>query len=212
LMALADEAFAGLDAIGERRDIWLARFAVAAEQFLAFELARQPRVLRRHAEIEGLWRPPESVPFSLSGRADRVDEMTDGTLEILDFKTGSIPSPKLMQALDAPQLLLEAAMARAGGFDAVNAADASALSYLKIGLGPEALAETRFKLPADLDLPAAAEAASQRMQRLVSALLLSDALPMAARIRPLPGQRHAGDYDHLARTAEWTLAAGDDSP
>lgn len=212
LMALADEAFAGLDAIGERRDIWLARFAVAADQFLAFELAREPRVLRRHAEIAGTWSPPHSVPFSLSGRADRIDEMRDGTLEILDFKTGSIPSPKLMQALDAPQLPLEAAMARAGGFDAVAPAAASALTYLKIGLGPEALVETPFRVPPEYDVPAVAEAASMRMQRLVSTLLLSDAHPMAARIRPLPGQRHAGDYDHLARTAEWTIAAGDDSP
>lgn len=211
LMELADEAFAGLDAIGERRDIWLARFAVAATQFLAFEREREPRVRRRHAEIEGVWVPPDSIPFRLSGRADRIDEMVDGTLEILDFKTGSIPSAKLMQALEAPQLLLEAAMARAGGFDAVVPAPAGALTYVKIGLGPEALVATPFRAPEGHDLPQAVEAASLRMQRLVAALLLTDALAMAARVRPVPGQRYAGDYDHLARTAEWTLAAADDS-
>ena len=34
--------------------------------------------------------------------------------DILDFKTGGVPVPKDMAAFDAPQLLLEAAMAQAG--------------------------------------------------------------------------------------------------
>src|SRR5262249_26215144 len=37
LQDIAKEAFAGLDAIAERRDIWLHRFTVAARQFLDFE-------------------------------------------------------------------------------------------------------------------------------------------------------------------------------
>jgi ATP-dependent helicase/nuclease subunit B len=40
LTAIAREKFAGFDAIAERRDIWVRRFAVAARQFLAFERAR----------------------------------------------------------------------------------------------------------------------------------------------------------------------------
>src|SRR5690606_17355320 len=55
LKAIAVEKFAGLDAIGERRDIWLRRFTTAAEQFLAFERQRQPDIRQRHAEIEGRW-------------------------------------------------------------------------------------------------------------------------------------------------------------
>src|SRR5690606_15799189 len=40
MMALAEEKFAGLDAITERRDIWLKRFERAAIQFLAYERER----------------------------------------------------------------------------------------------------------------------------------------------------------------------------
>ncbi|HEY0919069.1 PD-(D/E)XK nuclease family protein, partial [Devosia sp.] len=207
LMAMAEAAFAGLDAIGERRDIWLKRFERAAAEFLAFETARSPRVRQRHAEIWGRWQLPGG--FVLSGKADRIDELHDGSLEIIDFKTGSIPTPKAMKAFDAPQLLLEAAMARAGAFPAVAAADASALTYVKIGLGPEALVATPFRPRDGFDMPEAADEAGRRLQALVDALLLGE-LPMAARIRPDTARRYGGDYDHLARTDEWTIAAGED--
>jgi ATP-dependent helicase/nuclease subunit B len=55
----------------------------------------------------------------------------------------------------------------------------------------------------------------RRMQRHVDAFLLRDGLPMAARIRPRveTGRKSfPGDYDHLARTDEWTLTAGVDDP
>src|SRR5690606_16700165 len=46
LIAIAADKFSGLDAIGERRDIWLRRFHTAATQFLDFERAREPLVAR----------------------------------------------------------------------------------------------------------------------------------------------------------------------
>lgn len=208
LMRMAEQAFSGLDAIGERRDIWLKRFERAAEEFLAYERMREPLVAERHAEIEGSWTLP--IGFTLTGKADRIDELKDGTIEIIDFKTGSIPTPKSMKAFEAPQLLLEAAMARAGAFEAVRSAETSALTYIKIGLGPDALITTPFKPREGLDLPAAADEVSRRLQGHVEALLLSDSRPMAARIRPDIARRYRGDYDHLARTDEWTIAAGED--
>lgn len=208
LMRMAEAAFSGLDAIGERRDIWLKRFERAAEEFLAYERNRDPQVAVRFAEVEGSWTLP--IGFVLTGKADRIDQLRDGTLEILDFKTGSIPSPKAMKAFEAPQLLLEAAMAEAGAFPVVMAAAASALTYVKIGLGPEALVASPFKPREGLSVPEAAEEVSRRLQGHVEALLLSDERVMAARIRPDVARRYRGDYDHLARTDEWTIAAGED--
>lgn len=208
LMRMAEEAFAGLDAIGERRDIWLKRFDRAAHEWLNYERLRDAIVAARHAEITGEWVLP--IGFTLTGKADRIDELADGTLQILDFKTGSIPTPKSMKAFEAPQLLLEAAMARAGAFPGIAAAEISALTYLKIGLGPDALTTTPFKQRDGIDLPAAADEVSRRLQGHVDALLMSDARPMAARIRPDATRRYRGDYDHLARTDEWTIQAGED--
>ena len=209
LNAMAVEGFAGLDAIGERRDIWLRRFDTAARHFLEFERERNDRVKLRHAEIDGVWTLPNG--FTLTGRADRVDEMADGTLEIIDFKTGSPPTPGAMKAFEAPQLLLEAAMGAAGAMTAagVPGAETSALTYVKVGLGPEAFVPKEFTLAEDFGLMDAADEASARMQRHVEVFLFHET-PLAARIMPAPGQRFAGAYDHLARVAEWTEVDGED--
>jgi ATP-dependent helicase/nuclease subunit B len=207
LNAMAVEGFAGLDAIGERRDIWLRRFDTAARFFLEFERERNERVKRRHAEIDGEWKLPTG--FTLIGRADRVDEMVDGTLEIIDFKTGSPPTPGTMKAFEAPQLLLEAAMGAAGAMAGIAGADTSALTYVKVGLGPEAFVPKDFTLADEFGLMDAADEASRRMQRHVDVFLFQNT-PMLARILPLPNQRFAGAYEHLARMAEWTAIDGEE--
>ena len=82
----------------------------------------------------------------LTGRADRIDLRRDGMLEIIDFKTGGVPAPKDMTDYRAPQLLLEAAMARAGAFPGIEPGGTAALTYIKIGLGPAAFVIKPFKL------------------------------------------------------------------
>ncbi|MHB1110269.1 MAG: double-strand break repair protein AddB, partial [Devosia sp.] len=210
LEVLAAEAFAGLDAIGERRDLWLRRFSRAAQRFLEFERARQAEITARHAEIEGQWTFPHLGGFTLTARADRVDCLADGSYGIIDFKTGGVPSPGEMAAFEAPQLPLEAALARSGGFDGLPPGPVSALAYIRIANGPEAFQIRPFAAPGG-DLGEAVDEISRRLQRHVSEFLLSDHLPLAARIMPVVGRRYRGDYDHLARTDEWTLLEGDDS-
>ena len=115
----------------------------------------------------------------------------------------------------APQLLLEAAMARAGTFPGITKRDSSALTYIKIGLGPAAFQVTPFRLRRGMTLMQAVDEIERRLQGHVDAFLMSDHLPMTSRIRPrvITGRRSfPGDYDHLARTDEWTLTAGVDDP
>jgi ATP-dependent helicase/nuclease subunit B len=214
MMGMAQQAFAGLDAIKERRDIWLKRFERAAVQFLAYERARDGEVTARHAEKKGEWRFPALDGFVLVGKADRLDVKRDGTLEIIDFKTGGVPAPADMRNFDAPQLLLEAAMANAGVFEDIGARPSSELTYIKIGLGPAAFQVTPFRLPKGMAMMDAVDEIVRRMQRHVDTFLLHD-LPMTARVRPRveTGRKSwPGDYDHLARTDEWTLTAGVDDP
>jgi ATP-dependent helicase/nuclease subunit B len=120
-----------------------------------------------------------------------------------------------MREFDAPQLLLEAGMARAGTFPGIAGRASSALTYIKIGLGPAAFQITPFRVRDGTSLMEAVDEIERRLARHVEALLLSDQLPMAARIRPrvTTGRKpFPGDYDHLARTDEWTLTAGVDDP
>jgi ATP-dependent helicase/nuclease subunit B len=109
-----------------------------------------------------------------------------------------------MRAFEAPQLLLEAVMAAVGAFKDLPPAQASALTYIKIGSGAKAYRPQAFTPPGD-DLVAAILEANTRLQRHVDALLLNDKLPMGARIVPDAKQRFRGDYDHLARTEEWLV-------
>ena len=157
---------------------------------------------------------PQLQNFVLVGKADRIDERADGLLEILDFKTGGVPQPKEMTAFEAPQLLLEAAMARAGMLPDVPRRDTALLSYLKIGLGPAAFQVRPFSVRKGMNLMAAVDEIEIRLQRHVDTFLIRET-PMAARIRPRveTGRRmRPGDYDHLARTDEWTLTSGVDDP
>ena len=67
--------------------------------------------------------------FRLIGRADRIERRREGGLAILDYKTGTPPSQKEVDAGLAPQLLLEAAMAEAGAFGEGIAGAAEELTY-----------------------------------------------------------------------------------
>ena len=215
LEAMAVESFRNLESIRERRAIWLERFGRAAEQFLEWERTRHGHIASRAAEIKGEWLIPELGNFVLVGKADRIDQRTDGLLEILDFKTGGVPAPKDMIGFEAPQLLLEAAMAKAGAFPDVPRRDTASLIYIKIGLGPAAFTLRPFSLRKGAHLMQAVGEIERRMQGHIHAFLLRDDLPMTAHLRPRAGngrKPRPGDYDHLARVDEWTLTFGVDDP
>ncbi|WP_332712933.1 double-strand break repair protein AddB [Pelagibacterium mangrovi] len=210
LMALARERYGRLDAIPARRDIWLARFATIAREFLAFERERT-HISERVAEIRGeISLPITTPPFILSGRADRIDRTVSGTLEIIDFKTGQAPQPKDMKQFFAPQLPLEAWMAARGAFGKRLDLPTEAMSYVKLSHGPKALEQTRYATPEGMSLSEAIDTTFGLFQRHIQALLLSDQLPMVARVMPRPNQRFRGDYDHLARLDEWAVVESGD--
>ena len=54
--------------------------------------------------------------FTLSGVADRIERRADGRYVILDYKTGAARTEKQVRTGLAPQLTLEAAILRHGGF------------------------------------------------------------------------------------------------
>ncbi len=70
--------------------------------------------------------------FTLTGRADRIERAADGTVSILDYKTGTVPGEAEVAAGTAPQLPLEAMMAQAGVFGAAFVAPVTELSYIKL--------------------------------------------------------------------------------
>ena len=57
--------------------------------------------------------------FVLSARADRIERRHDGSFAILDYKTGQPPTGKQVRMGLSPQLTLEAAILRGGGFEGI---------------------------------------------------------------------------------------------
>jgi ATP-dependent helicase/nuclease subunit B len=144
--------------------------------------------------------------FRLTGRADRIERYADGTLAILDYKTGAPPSQKEVDAGLAPQLLLEAAMAAERGFGPELCGQTGELVYwhLSGGLDPGRAMPLFRKNPSDI--PAAVLGARDKLSDLIDAF---DAPDRAYLSRPNPGLApRFSDYAQLARVAEWS-ASGD---
>jgi ATP-dependent helicase/nuclease subunit B len=145
--------------------------------------------------------------FRLTGRADRIERRRDGTLAILDYKTGTPPSQKEVDAGLAPQLLLEAAMAEAGAFGGSVSGQASELTYwhLSGGFHPGEL-RTLFK-----DDVATIRAAVREAREALCALVDEFDSPDRCYLsQPQPGVApRYSEYAQLARVAEWA-AVGDE--
>ena len=119
----------------EARALWWPRFQRIAAWFAEWEIARRGNIADIKAEIRGEIGIPldNARTFILSARADRIERRHDGTYAILDYKTGQPPTGKQVRMGLSPQLTLEAAILREGGFKDI-AADSSVgeLVYVRL--------------------------------------------------------------------------------
>ena len=207
LAAIADEVFAAQAIPKAALAIWRPRFRGAAQAIIPFEAQRRTIIKGSHLEIGGaLDIPAPGGIFRLSGRADRIDELTGGGAAILDYKSGQVPTRKQVQRLLSPQLPLEAAMLARGGFKEVGVRETKDLVYLS--LADEKHARKPVYIP---DAMALAEEAHQRLAGRI-ARFDDAATPYPSRVIPYRIDIE-GDYDHLARVREWSApgtASGDE--
>lgn len=188
------------------RAFWWPRFVRIAHWFVEQERARRAdgyKVLATEC-LGALEFPVRDAPFTLTAKADRIDEI-GGALAILDYKTGTVPSEKQVKSGLTPQLPLEAAIAREGGFEKVSAAPVRELAYVRL-TGREPPGEYK---PLKQDGPEALAAAAFAKLKALLAKFAGADMPYLSRPRPMFASRF-GDYDHLARVKEWSAAQGDD--
>jgi len=182
---------------------WWPRFERIASWFVENEINRRLIVAATWAEIGGrMVIQAPGGPFALSAKADRIDRLKDGGLVIIDYKTGKPPSDPSVQEGSAPQLPLEAAIARAGGFPDIPACTSiAAIEYWHLTGGGRTggTCKVAAKVPADN----LAQDAAGALARLVAAFddpaTAYEALP-----RPHLAPRYS-DYAHLARVREWAV-------
>jgi ATP-dependent helicase/nuclease subunit B len=197
---------AELIAIGRRRfaavlsrpgawAFWWPRFERIAGWLAEEEAAHRTNVVESFSELRGSL-SLVGLPggrFELTAVADRIDRFASGEFLLIDYKTGSLPTQKMIRAGFAPQLPLEGAILRDGNFGTLSGTPAG-LEYWKLG-GRAPAGERRA-----IDDGDAAVLVDRALNKLISLIESFDdpstpyfAVPMAAR-RP-----RFSDYEHLER-------------
>ncbi len=202
--ALGEKHLAELLTSPAERAFWWPRFQRLARWFVAEENERRASGARLLASesTASMTVGPAAQPLRIEARADRVDELERGVWEIIDYKTGRVPTKKELEALFAPQLLLEAAMAERGGFAKIDGkAKTVRLSYWQAnGLddgGKVSEIERSDELVAEM------MALVEKMAEHFS----NPDTPYTALPWPAYGP-HFNEYAHLERVAEWSTAGG----
>jgi ATP-dependent helicase/nuclease subunit B len=179
---------------------WWPRFRRVAQWFVAVERERRAAIAATVTEASGRL---ALDGFTLTAKADRLDRRPDGTIVLIDYKTGRPPSPEDVAKGLAPQLTLEAAIAEAGGFRGVPAAPVAALEYWRV---------SGLRQPGDIcpvggggaELRALVDEAVAGLRTLV-ARFADPATPYIPLARLKNGPVW-GDYLQLARVKEWMPA------
>ena len=187
---------------------WLPRFLRFAQWFAETEPERRRGVSHVAAEVEGkLAIAGPGGPFTLSARADRIDAGESGIV-ITDYKTGTPPADSRIKQGSAPQLPLEAAIARGeAGFAGIAHRQVTGLRYISASGGEPPGDERTVNAG---DVAELADTALERLGRLI-AQFDDDATPYKA-LRRAGFTYDYDDYAHLARVAEWAVAEEDEGP
>lgn len=190
-LLLADEAIHPM-----LRALWSPRLLEAIDWIADLERANQEGGrIPLQAEIKG---EAELGGILVQGRADRIDQLPDGGLAIIDYKTGKPPSQKAVDEGFALQLGLLGLIGRAGGFDGVSG-NPEVFEYWSLQRDRGKFG--RLMRP-DKDMAAGEFLAhADRNFTEVARDYLSGARPFEAKLNP--AYAPYGDYDQLMRLEEW---------
>lgn len=182
---------------------WWPRFERIAAWFIALERDRRAGGIQPLAtEARGsLMVEAAYKPFEVIAKADRIDRLPDGSIALIDYKTGMPPRAKEVELGFAPQLPLETAIALGSGFG-FRAEAVEQLAFWRLTGGEPAGQVVALKLdPGQL--------AAEAVEGLRQLIDLFDQPSTPYRSQPRPGMApRYSDYLHLARVAEWSVGDG----
>lgn len=187
---------------------YMPKFENIAKWFLSQQAARQGLATQSIVEQKGeiVLSLPHG-PFKLSGTADRIDILKDGSVQIIDYKTGTVPSVKEVHAGFAPQLPLEAYILTQGGFENVQSREVADLSYWKLSGKTNGSKITSLLGKNDKNLDSLIIKSAEGVKALIHTFD-DENTPYESCPVPEKAPKY-NDYEHLSRAKEW-LNADDD--
>ena len=198
-----------LRAAGSPEHIVLAERAVlerTAAQYVDWWKARQSERVAVWPEEKGkLELMIEGEAFTLTGVADSVEKMKDGTYTIIDFKTGEGKTRAQIEAGFEQQLPLLAVIASEGELENAPGGVVGAFGYVSV--------RYRFEGKMTSEGTEDAVALAAKGRKILTELIAAYRQP-EARYFSVPRvklmSKYAGDFDRLARRAEWAGDTSDD--
>jgi ATP-dependent helicase/nuclease subunit B len=139
----------------------------------------------------------------LKGRADRIDRLTDGSLAIVDYKSGKAPAAKAIDAGFKLQLGLVGALAERGALKKVSG-KAAVFEYWSLAKAGKSFGEIKQPVGSKSKSEVQAEDFVAYAIDQASATIdtwLTGCEPFTAKLRP--EFIDYADYDQLMRRAEW---------
>jgi RecB family exonuclease len=209
LLEIGQKHFAAITDFPEATAFWWPRFRRIARWFAGWERERRSHIAALTAESLGkIEIPLGERTFTLRARADRIERLEGGSYAILDYKTGTVPTEKQVRIGISPQLTLEGAILRRGGFPEIPAdASIADLVYLSLKGGQPAGDHKTIDFK-DGNADVHAERAFAKLQAVVERFE-DEAQPYLPLILSMWKNRY-GTYDHLARVKEWSVGGDDE--
>jgi ATP-dependent helicase/nuclease subunit B len=209
LLAILREALAAQLQDADFAALKWPRLEKTADFHLGFEARRRDGIKTIKTEAEGKLDIglADGSNFLLTARADRIELNTDGTVTLVDYKTGAPPGNGEIFVGFAPQLTLEAAMCVRGAFDLGQKVDKVEALHLKLGGadGGKSRPVDFAKVRANVMQKSFMDVVDDHFRGLVD--LLIQFRDPATPYPPRPFPKHAkrmNAYDHLARVKEWS--------
>ncbi len=202
LRIIAREVLDGMSAHPLMRALWRPRL-LAALDWIGAEVASLRGEGRQIVETE-CQGEMQFDGVRVHGRADRIDRLADGTLAIIDYKTGMPPSARMVEAGFSLQLGTLGLIAQAGGFPKI-AGEPRRFEYWSLarkkdqfGYWTEPILEGKKKSGVLRDEFLAITA--DFLREAIDAWIKGDT-PFTARLNLDIGGYN--DYDQLMRLEEW---------
>ena len=196
LLKLGEAEFAANNISLDIKAFWWPKFVKTAAWLVETEKNYRSEVKKVYNEVTGsLDFASDGGKFTITAKADRIDETIDGHLNVLDYKTGKARTLKEIITGMAPQLPIEGLIAEKGGYAGIPAKKVSTLRYWR--LGKEEIAANSEQSQKGL------ERTMSYLQTLI-AYFDKESTPYYAKPNPHDAPDYS-DYDHLSRFLEWSV-------